>query len=163
MARARNPLIPLDLFKSRAFATINLATLLIYGALLSSGYNSGLFMQGTLGYTAAAAGISFIPSGVLMALLSTRFGTLAGRRGARQFLIVGPLIMAAACLLYLRVPATSSAWNLRPDYLPSLIPPTAYLTDFLPASILFGLGLSIMVAPLTAALMASVEVGHRSE
>src|SRR6202022_4754156 len=53
MARARNPLIPLGLFKSRAFTTINISTLLIYGALYVSGYNQALFVQGTLGYTAA--------------------------------------------------------------------------------------------------------------
>ena len=160
MARARNPLIPLSLFKSRAFTTINVSTLLIYGALFASGYNQALFVQGTLGYSAAAAGLMFIPGGVLLTLLSPRFGALAGKYGARPFLIAGPLVMAAACLLYLRVPATSAAWNLRPDVPSSLAPPPSYLTDFLPASIIFGLGLGIMVAPLTAALMASVPVSR---
>jgi EmrB/QacA subfamily drug resistance transporter len=160
MARARNPLIPLSLFKSQAFTTINISTLLIYGALFASGYNLALFVQGTLGYTAAAAGLMFIPGGLLLTLLSPRFGALAGKYGARPFLIVGPLVMAASCLLYLRVPATSAAWNLRPDVQSSLLPPTSYLVDFLPASIIFGIGLGIMVAPLTAALMASVPVAH---
>src|SRR5207245_279748 len=64
MARARNPLIPLSLFKSRAFTTINISTLLIYGALYVSGYNQALFVQGTLGYTAVAAGLMFIPGGL---------------------------------------------------------------------------------------------------
>ncbi len=105
MARARNPLIPLSLFKSRAFTTINVSTLLIYGALFASGYNQALFVQGTLAYTAAAAGLMFVPGGLLLTLLSPRFGTLAGRYGARPFLIIGPLMMAAACLLYARVPA----------------------------------------------------------
>jgi EmrB/QacA subfamily drug resistance transporter len=160
MSRARNPLIPLSLFKSRAFTTINISTLLIYGALFSVGYNSALFVQGTLGYSAFAAGLMFIPSGVLMTLLSPRFGTLAGRYGARPFLIAGPLLMAAACLLYTRVPATSVGWNLRPGYPSSYLPPLSYLVDFLPPGLIFGSGLAIMVAPLTAALMASVEVGH---
>jgi MFS family permease len=102
----------------------------------------------------------FIPGGLLLTLLSPRFGTLAGRYGARPFLIVGPLLMAAAVLLYARVPATSSAWNLRPDIPSSLLPPVSYLIDFFPATLIFGLGLGIMVAPLTAALMASVPVDH---
>ncbi|HEX9098448.1 MAG TPA: MFS transporter [Candidatus Dormibacteraeota bacterium] len=160
MARARNPLIPLSLFKSRAFSTINISTLLIYGALFASGYNQALFVQGTLGYSATAAGLMFIPGGLLLTLLSPRFGTLAGRYGARPFLIVGPLLMAVACLLYARVPATSAAWNLRPNVPSSLLPPTSYLVDFFPAALIFGLGLGIMVAPLTAALMASVPVAH---
>ncbi len=158
MARARNPLIPLSLFKSRAFTTINISTLLIYGALFASGYNQALFVQGTLGYGAAAAGLMFIPGGLLLTVLSPRFGTLAGRYGARPFLIVGPLLMAVACLLYARVPATSAAWQLRPDVPSSLLPPASYLIDFLPATLIFGLGLGIMVAPLTAALMGSVPV-----
>src|SRR4029077_9775789 len=156
----RNPLIPLSLFKSRAFTTINISTLLIYGGLLASGYNQALFVQGTLGYTAAAAGLMFIPSGVLLTILSPRFGTLSGRYGARPFLIVGPLLMAAACLLYARVPATSTAWQPRPDVPSSVIPPLSYVIDFLPAGLIFGIGLSLMVAPLTAALMASVPVAH---
>jgi EmrB/QacA subfamily drug resistance transporter len=160
MARARNPLIPLSLFKSRAFTTINVSTLLIYGALFASGYNQALFVQGTLGYTAAAAGLMFVPGGLLLTLLSPRFGTLAGRYGARPFLIIGPLLMAAACLLYARVPATSAGWQLRPDAASSLVPPASYLIDFLPATLIFGLGLGIMVAPLTAALMASVPVAN---
>jgi EmrB/QacA subfamily drug resistance transporter len=160
MARTRNPLIPLSLFKSRAFTTINISTLLIYGALYALGYNFALFVQGTLGYSAAAAGVASIPSGLILAVLSPRFGTLAGRYGPRWFLIVGPLVMAAATLLYARVPATSAAWDLRPDSLGSLIPPTAYLVDILPPAIVFGLGLGIMVAPLTAALMASVPVAN---
>jgi len=160
MSRARNPLIPLSLFKSRAFTTINISTLLIYGALFSSGYNSALFVQGTLGYTAFAAGLMFIPSGVLLTVLSTRFGTLAGKYGPRPFLIAGPLLMAAACLLYARIPATSTGWNLRPGDPATYLPPTSYLVDWLPPALVFGIGLSIMVAPLTAALMASVAVGH---
>ncbi|OLC15397.1 MAG: hypothetical protein AUH32_03515 [Actinobacteria bacterium 13_1_40CM_66_12] len=160
MARARNPLIPLSLFKSRAFTTINISTLLIYGALYVSGYNQALFVQGTLGYTAVAAGLMFIPGGLLLTLMSPRFGTLTGKYGARPFLIVGPLVMAAACLLYARVPATSAAWTLNPHSASSVLPPVSYLVDFLPATIVFGLGLGIMVAPLTAALMASVPVAN---
>ena len=158
MARTRNPLIPLSLFKSRSFTTINISTLLIYGALYALGYNFALYVQGTLGYSAAAAGLASIPSGLLLSVMSPRFGTLAGKYGPRLFLIIGPLVMAAATLLYARVPPTSTAWNLQTDSPASWIPPTAYFIDLLPPAIVFGLGLGIMVAPLTAALMASVPV-----
>jgi EmrB/QacA subfamily drug resistance transporter len=160
MARRRNPLIPLSLFKSRSFTTINISTLLIYGALYALGYNFALYVQGTLGYSAAAAGLASIPSGLLLSVMSPRFGTLAGKYGPRLFLIIGPLVMAAATLLYARVPPTSSAWSLRTDSPTSWIPPTAYFVDLFPPAILFGLGLGIMVAPLTAALMASVPVAN---
>src|SRR5258707_916705 len=160
MSRAGTPLIPLSLFKSRAFTTINISTLLIYGALYVSGYNQALFVQGTLGYTAFAAGLMFIPSGVLLTVLSTRLGTLAGKYGPRPFLIAGPLVIAAAWLLYSPVPATSTALMLKPDSASSVLPPVSYLVDFLPATLIFGVGLGIMVAPLTAALMASVPVAN---
>jgi EmrB/QacA subfamily drug resistance transporter len=160
MARRRHPLIPLSLFKSRAFTTINISTLLIYGALYALGYNFALYVQGTLGNSAAAAGLGSIPSGLLLSVMSPRFGTLAGRYGPRLFLIVGPLVMAAAALLYARVPPTSAAWDLRTDSPASWIPPLAYVIDLLPPAIVFGVGLGIMVAPLTAALMASVPVAN---
>ncbi|MEA2643665.1 MAG: hypothetical protein QOG08_691 [Chloroflexota bacterium] len=160
MARRRNPLIPLSLFKSRAFSTINISTLLIYGALYTVGYVSALYIQGTLGYTATAAGLVGIPGTILLAVMSPRFGTLAGRYGPRLFLIVGPLIMAAGVLLYARIPPTSTAWTLRPDDPSTFLPPVAFLIDFLPASIVFGIGLGILVAPLTAALMSSVPVAN---
>ncbi len=160
MARRRNPLIPLSLFKSRSFSTINISTLLIYGALYALGYNFALYVQGTLGYSAAAAGLASIPSFLLLSVMSPRFGTLAGKFGPRLFLIIGPLVMAAGTLLYARVPPTSAAWDLRTDSPSSWIPPTAYLVDLLPPAILFGLGLGILVAPLTAALMASVPVAN---
>jgi EmrB/QacA subfamily drug resistance transporter len=160
MALRPNPLIPLSLFKSRAFTTINISTLIIWGALFASGYNTALFLQGTLGYSATAAGLASLPGFVLVSVLSARFGTLEGRYGPRPFLIVGPLLMTGAVLLYLRVPATSMAWNLRPDSPASWLPPAAYLTDFLPPSLIFGLGMAILAAPLTAGLMASVPVTH---
>ena len=83
MARRRNPLIPLSLFRSRSFTTINISTLLIYGALYALGYNFALYVQGTLGYSAAAAGLASIPSGLLLSVMSPRFGTLAGKYGPR--------------------------------------------------------------------------------
>jgi EmrB/QacA subfamily drug resistance transporter len=160
MARTPNPLIPLSLFRSRAFTTINISTLLIWGAVYATGYNTALFLQGTLGYSPTAAGLASIPGFLLVAVLSARFGTLEGRYGPRRFLIVGPLLVTAGVLLYVRVPATSTAWNLRPDSPGSWLPPVAYLTDLLPPGVIFGMGMAILAAPLTAALMASVSVAH---
>src|SRR6202043_3005879 len=74
MARARHPLIPLSLFRSRNFTVTNISTLLIYGALYVTFYYLTLFLQGTLGYTAAAAGLAGIPGSLFLTFLSARFG-----------------------------------------------------------------------------------------
>src|SRR4051794_9618923 len=105
MARRPNPLVPLGLFRRRAFATINLSTLLIYGAMYTIFYIQGLFLQGVIGYSATAAGVIGLPTGILLTVLSTRVGTLAGRYGPRRFLVAGPLLMAAGLTWLSRVPA----------------------------------------------------------
>jgi EmrB/QacA subfamily drug resistance transporter len=156
MARAPHPLIPLSLFRSRNFTITNISTLLIYGALYVTFYYLTLFLQGTLGYTAAAAGLAGIPGALFLTLLSARFGALAGRVGSRWFMAVGPAIMALGVLWYARLPATSVAWQLEPQNPSTFLPPLSYVIDLLPGGILFGLGLSLLVAPLTTALMRSV-------
>ena len=156
MARARNPLVPLGLFRSRNFAVTNLSTLLIYGALYVSTYFLGLFMQGILGYSAAAAGLAGLPTSAFLILLSSRFGTLAARYGPRAFMTAGPLLMAAGLLWFARIPADSAPWNLTPSDPASLLPPAGYLVDLLPGHIVYGLGVAVLVAPLTTALMASI-------
>jgi EmrB/QacA subfamily drug resistance transporter len=156
MARGRHPLVPLSLFRSRNFAVTNLSTFLIYGALYVTGYQQSIFSQGTLGYTAAAAGIIGVPGALLLVLLSSRVGTLGARLGPRRFMAIGPALMAVGILWLTRMPSNGTAWNLQPGTPASWLPPVSYLTDFLPSSILFGLGLALMVAPLTTALMASV-------
>lgn len=156
MARAPHPLIPLELFKSRNFTVTNISTLLIYGALYVMGYYVGLFQQGTLGWTAAAAGLGFVPGALFLIFGSSRFGALASRYGPRWFMAIGPVIMALGVLWYVRIPSTSSSWNLQLNHPSSIIPPLSYFIDFLPAGILFGIGIMITVAPLTTALMTSV-------
>lgn len=158
MAVRPNPLVPLDLFRNRSFAVVNLATLVIYGALYTSIVFQSLFLQGTLGYSPLAAGIVSLPTGVLLVLLSTTAGRLAGRLGARPFMVAGPLLMAGGLLWLARIPPTSAAWAADPADPASLVPPVDYLVDVLPGSLLFGLGLALLVAPLTTALMASVPV-----
>jgi EmrB/QacA subfamily drug resistance transporter len=156
MATRPRPLVPLSLFKIRDFAVINLSTFLIYGALYVSFTYTALLYQGTLGYSALGSAIVGLPSGILLALLSARVGALVGRVGPRIFLVAGPLIMAAGQLWLARIPATSAPWLAdlsRPD---SLIPPRDVLIDVLPAVILFGVGISMIVAPLTNTLMGSI-------
>ena len=155
-ARARTPLIPLGLFRSRNFTVTNISTLLIYGALYVQLFMQPVFMQGALGYTAPAVGLAQIPGPLFLIFLSTKFGALAARRGPRWFMTVGPVLMAMAVAWLGRLPPDSDPWRLELGDPQTYLPPADYLVDFLPSSILLGLGLAIMVAPLTTALMRSV-------
>jgi EmrB/QacA subfamily drug resistance transporter len=156
MTRRPNPLIDPKLFRSRNFTVTNISTFLIYGALYVQGYYITLFVQGTAGFTAAAAGLAFIPSGLFLVFLSSRFGAMAGKYGPKAFMAVGPALMGLATLWYLRVPPTTSPWLFALGDPTTYLPPASWFIDFLPATLLFGFGLSIMVAPLTTALMTSV-------
>ncbi|MBI2774129.1 MAG: MFS transporter, partial [Chloroflexi bacterium] len=155
MARAKHPLIPLDLFRSRNFAVTNLSTFLIYGALYVSLYYLTLFMQGVLGYTAAAAGVAGLPATLLLVLFSSRAGTLSARFGPRTFMVVGPLVMAAGMLTFTLVPGDATPWRLGQG---DLWPPLDYFTRLLPGLLLFGVGITLLVTPLVTALMSSVPV-----
>src|SRR6266851_4186427 len=139
MQRARHPLIPLQLFRSRNFTVTNISTLLIYGSLYVTFYYVGLFQQGTLGYAAAAAGAAGIPGSLFLIFGSPRFGRLAAKYGPRFFMAAGPVIM---------VPGDAGTY----------VPPLSYFIDFLPAAVIFGVGIMMLVAPLTTALMTSVPV-----
>ena len=161
MSRRPHPLIPPHLFRSRNFTVVNISTLLIYGALYVVFYNLALFQQGTLGYDAAAAGLSGLPGSILLTLLSSRMGRLSGRYGPRLFMFIGPILMAAGVLWLARAPAVEAPWILSPGNLASYVPPYDFLVNLLPGGILFGIGISILVAPLTSALMTSVPV-HNS-
>ncbi len=152
----KNPLVPLGMFRSRNFSVTNVSTLLIYGALYVSFFFLPLFSQGTLRYSATAVGLGSIPGSLFLIFLSTRWGKLSARVGPKWFMTIGPLLMAVALLWLARIPADSTPWQLTMADSSTWLPPTAYLTDILPMSILFGLGISIMVAPLTTALMRSV-------
>jgi predicted MFS family arabinose efflux permease len=158
MATRKHPLVPLGLFRIRQFATVNLSTLLIYGALYTNFQFQALFLQGTLGYSPLGAAIVGLPGGILLTLLSARVGTLAGRIGVRPFMVGGPLLMALGFLWWARVPPTSVGWAARISDTSTLVPPADDLIDPLPATILFGLGISLLVAPLTTALMGSIPV-----
>jgi predicted MFS family arabinose efflux permease len=136
-------MLPLSLFRSRNFAAGNIATLAIYAGLSVSAFLITITLQQVGGYSALMASLALLPVSVLMFLLSSRFGALAGRFGPRLFMTVGPLVAAVGFLLMLRVQ-----------------PQVRYLADLLPGVLLFGLGLAMTVAPLTSAILGGVEPKH---
>jgi EmrB/QacA subfamily drug resistance transporter len=156
MAKSPHPLVPLKLFRSRNFTVTNISTFVIYGALYVTFAFSVIFLQGTIGYNPAAAGLVGIPGSLFLVLFSTRFGKLAARYGSRIFMTVGPAIMALGLLWFARIPASTEAWVFEIRHISTWLPPTGYYSDLLPGFVLFGIGLMIMVAPLTTALMTSV-------
>jgi len=156
MARRPYPLVPLGLFRSRNFSVTNISTLVIYGSLYVTFLFNGLYLQGSIGYTAAAAGLAGIPGSLLLTFFSARAGRFAGRYGPRWFMAIGPAIMGLGVLWLARIPADTTPWLLVPNHVSTYTPPTSYLVDLLPGLVLFGIGLTIMVAPLTTALMTSV-------
>ncbi|WP_402469172.1 MFS transporter [Isoptericola aurantiacus] len=137
--RARDPMLPMRLFRARNFAWGNIATFAVYGALAFGGFVLTLFLQQVAGYSATAAGVAQLPTTFAMLALSTRFGTLAGRYGPRWFMGIGPVVAGCGYLLMLTMDAEAD-----------------YLTQVLPGILVFGLGLAITVAPLTAAILGAV-------
>ena len=156
MTRRSDPLVPPKLFRSRNFTVTNISTFVIYGALYVAFTFLGIFLIGTLGYNEQAAGIALIPGSLFLVLFSTRFGKLAARHGPRLFMTIGPAIMALGLLWLARIPAGSQGWVLGGGRSATILPPADYFIDLLPGLVVFGIGLTIMVAPLTTALMTSV-------
>lgn len=136
---ARDPMMPLDLFRSRNFWAGNLATVFVYAALSLNGFVVSVYLQQGAGLSATLAGLASLPSTLLMILLSSRMGALAGRYGPRLFMTLGPVLMAIGSLLLLSV---------RDDF--------DYWTQVLPGIALFGLGLTATVSPLTAAVLGAI-------
>ncbi|AZH79750.1 MFS transporter [Microbacterium sp. Y-01] len=141
--RSASPLMPLWLFRVRDFGWGNLATLFVYAALSLNGFVVGVYLQQGAGLSATAAGLASLPMTILMILISSRAGLWAGRWGPRIFMTIGPLIMAAGALLLLLVGADFDYW-----------------WQVLPAMIVMGLGLSLTVAPLTAAILGAIDEKH---
>src|SRR3954451_9256454 len=142
-AHCPHPMLPLALFKVRNFSFVNAATLTIYGGLGALTFFLIIFLQQVGGYSALAAGVAFVPVTLVMFVLSRRFGALAMRIGPRVPMTVGPLLGGLG-LFWLR------GVDAHPDY----------LTEVLPCLLLFALGLSMTVAPLTATVLSSVARDH---
>jgi predicted MFS family arabinose efflux permease len=133
-------MLKLELFARRNFAVANLETLTMYAGLSILFFFLVIFLQQVAGYTALRSGLTTIPVTLVMFALSRRFGALADRYGPRLFMGAGPLIAAGGILLLLRAGMHVS-----------------YVRDLLPALLLFALGLSMTVAPLTATVMADAD------
>ena len=158
MRFSSNPLVPLSLWASRNFTVVNVATFVIYGALYVTLIFQSLFLQGTLGYSPVAAGAIGLPTGLLLTFLSTPAGQLAARIGPRLPMTVGPILMALGLLWLTRLPHDSEPWLADLTAPATLVPPLDTVIDVLLALVVFGLGISLLVAPLTTALMSSIPV-----
>jgi EmrB/QacA subfamily drug resistance transporter len=136
-AHARDPMLPLRLFRQRNFSAGNIETFSMYAGLSIVFFFLVIFLQQIGGYSPLKSGLTTAPVSAVTFLLSRRFGRLADRYGPRLFMGAGPLVCAAGLLMFQRVGVHIS-----------------YLRDVLPGLLLFALGLSITVAPLTAAVLA---------
>ena len=141
--RVAQPMVTLSLFKIRNFAFGNIATVAIYAGLSVATFLVVITLQQLDHYSALAAGMALLPVTVLMFLLSPRFGALAGRFGPRLFMTCGPFVAGVGFLLFIRMHA-----------------PADYVTQVLPGVLVFGLGLSMTVAPLTSAVLGCIPSAH---
>ena len=141
--RGAHPMVPPSLFRSRAFDATNGLTLVVYGAMGGLTLLLVLQLQVVTGWTPLEAGVATLPITALMLFFSARSGRLATRIGPRPQLTIGPLLAAAGTLLLSRVDADASYW-----------------LDVLPGVVVFGIGLTLMVAPLTATVLAAAPDQH---
>ena len=142
-AREPQPMLPLGVFKSRQFTAANAVTFIVYAALGGLLFLVPVVLQVAHGYSPLEAGAALLPVTFIMLLLSSRSGALAARIGPRLQMSVGPLVLAVSFLLFIRIGGSGD-----------------YLTAVLPAVLVFGLGVAIMVAPLTATALAAAPADH---
>ncbi|GAB6986574.1 MFS transporter [Nocardioides pyridinolyticus] len=141
--RSDHPMLPLGIFADRTFSAANAMTLVVYAALGAVLFFLVLQLQTVGGYGALEAGVATLPMTGCMLLLASKGGELGSRIGPRLPMTVGPLVMAGGVLLLLRVDGDVSYW-----------------TDVFPGMTVFGLGLALMVAPLTATVLAAAPDEH---
>ena len=137
---AKHPMIPLRLFSVRNFSIGNVSTTLVYGALSLGGFLITVFLQEVAGFSATAAGLAFLPMTLISIALSSFFGALAGKYGPRLFMGLGPIVGGIGYLLLM--------FGIGDD--------VNYWTQVLPGVVVFALGLTMTVAPLTAAILGSI-------
>jgi EmrB/QacA subfamily drug resistance transporter len=142
-SRLTAPMVPLALFRSRTFAGVNLLTLLLYGALGGALFLVPFDLIQVQGYSPTAAGASLLPLVVLVSVMSPAAGVLSARIGPRYLLAIGPVVAATGFFL-LALPGVGGS----------------YWTTFFPGVVVLGLGMGIAVAPLTTAVMSSVDRSH---
>jgi EmrB/QacA subfamily drug resistance transporter len=139
-ATARHPMLPLGLFRIRNFWVTNLTTLSTYAGLIGGLFFVGLYLQQVAGYSPLEAGLATTPISILMFFLSPRFGRITSGTGPRVPMTAGPIVGGVGLLLMMRIG-----------------PDGDYLLDVLPGLLIFGVGLSATVAPLTATVLDSVD------
>ncbi|PYI67975.1 MFS transporter [Arthrobacter livingstonensis] len=137
--RRPNPMMPLPLFRIRNFGMGNLATTFVYAGVSLGQLMVALFLQEIAGFTAAAAGLASLPVAVISLLLAGSFGTLAGKYGPRLFMAAGPIVCGGGYWLMTMAAEPFNFWF-----------------QLLPGLLVFAVGLSVTVAPLTAAILGSV-------
>lgn len=142
-ARSPHALVPLSVFRSRQFSAANAVTFVVYGALGGALFLVPVVLQEVCGYSPVEAGLALLPVTVIMLALSARSAALAARIGPRLQMSVGPLVIAAGMTLFTRVHGSGD-----------------YLTQVLPAVLVFGFGLAINVAPLTATALSAAPAEH---
>jgi EmrB/QacA subfamily drug resistance transporter len=142
-ARNPNPMLPLSVFRARQFSAANAVTFVVYGALGGALFLVPVVLQEVSGYSALGAGAALLPITVIMLTLSARSAALSARIGPRLQMTVGPLVIAAGLALFIRVHGNGD-----------------YLTQVLPAVLVFGFGLAINVAPLTATALGAAPAEH---
>ena len=138
---AKQPMVPLALFRVRNFSVGNVATTFVYGAISIGGFLLAVYLQQGAGYKATLAGLATLPVTIISILLSSTVGSLAGRYGPRFFMAIGPLIAGLGFLYYVFF-VTKDAF---------------YWTEILPGVLLFGFGMTITVAPLTSAILGAID------
>jgi EmrB/QacA subfamily drug resistance transporter len=137
--RAPQPMLPLRLFSRRNFSFANLETLTVYAGLSTLTFFLVLYLQQIVGYSALKSGFALVPITIVMFALSPRVGRLSMRFGPRLFMGVGPLVAGVALLALVRLGHDLDYW-----------------VELLPPLLLFSIGLSMIVAPLTATVLADV-------
>jgi EmrB/QacA subfamily drug resistance transporter len=138
--RVPEPMLKLELFTHRNFAVGNLETLSMYAGLSILFFFLTIYLQQVAGYSALRSGLTTLPVTLVMFALSRRMGALADRLGPRLFMGAGPLVAAGGILLLARVGRDVS-----------------YLADLLPGLVIFAVGLSMTVSPLTATVLADAD------
>ncbi|WP_262282635.1 MFS transporter [Micromonospora sp. MA102] len=137
--RGDTAMLPTGLFSSRLFSVLNIFTVVVYAALGGFTFFLAVYLQNVVGWSALSTGLATVPMTLLLLVGSARAGALAARIGPRLPLTVGPVVAAAGLLLLRRVGPGASYW-----------------VDVLPGVLLFGAGLTLVVAPLTASVLAAV-------
>ena len=135
--RVAHPMLPFGIFRSRQFTGANVVTFMVYGALGGALFLIPIQLQQALGYSPLEAGTALLPVTIVLLALSARAGKLSQRIGPRLPMTIGPIVAGAGLAAL------------------SLVQPgTTYFTTFLPAILLFSLGLALTVSPLTATVLA---------